>query len=403
MIEWPTEIYECKYRRWYENLVTKAQTRVFPKNIYSESHHIIPRSLGGSNKNTNIIRLHAREHYIAHLLLWKMKMTPKMHNKMTMALHVMVNGSGNEKQNRSYLVPSHVYEKSRKAYSKLLSEERKGEGNSFYGKKHSPESLQKIKDANVRSKHIRSAKATGTNNPMYRKTHNEEVRKIISDKVKKRFEDPILKEKMSNILKDRWTDPEYHQHMIDIRQTSEGWLNRDWKAIAAKSAAGRISNGTNKMSEETKKKLSEIRRQKLASGEIVPWNKGTKKPKPVYTEEEKLKRKLEGIAKMKASKADKVANGWRNPRLGKKANPEGIAKMKATVLAKKELGIKPNRKPWSPETKKLAIERANATKEAKKANGWVSPLRGIPKSKESIAKGVASRLEKRNIKRLTDN
>jgi hypothetical protein len=279
MINWPVEISECKYRRWYENLIEKARDRVFPENSYSESHHIIPRSLGGSNEDANIIRLHAREHYIAHLLLWKMKMTPKMHNKMTMALHVMVNGSGNEKQNRSYLVPSHIYEKSRKAFSKLLSEERKGEGNSFYGKKHSVESLQKIREANARTKDIRSKKLSGKNNGMHGKTHSEEVRKIISDNIKKRFEEPELKEKMSNIMKDRWTDNDYRQHMIDLRKTSEGWLNRDWKAIGAKAAAGRIANGTNKMSEDTKKKQSETRKQKIASGEIIPWNKGVPAPK----------------------------------------------------------------------------------------------------------------------------
>ena len=280
MIDWPVEIAECKYRRWYENLMTKAQARIFPQTSYSEVHHIIPRSLGGSNEDENVVRLYAREHYIAHLLLWKMKMTPKMHNKMTMALHVMVNGSGNKKQNRSYLVPSHTYEKSRRAFSKLLSEERTGEGNSFYGKKHSPESLQKIKEANARTKDIRSEKLLGKNNGMYGKTHNEEVRKTISNNSKKRFEDPELKEKMSNIMIDRWANnANYRQHMIDIRKTSEGWLNRDWKAIGAKSAAGRVANGTNKMSPDSRKKISETRKQKIASGEIIPWNKGVSAPK----------------------------------------------------------------------------------------------------------------------------
>lgn len=280
MIEWPVEVEKCKYRNWYEKLVEKATTRTFPENVYSEVHHIIPRSLGGNNESTNVVRLYPREHYIAHLLLWKMKMTPKMHNKMTMALHVMVNGSGNVKQNRSYLVPSRIYESSRKAYSKLLSEERKGEGNSFYGKKHTPETIEKIKQANARTKDIRSAKLSGANNGMYGKTHTEDVRKIISEKVKEAFT-PELKEQLSDMMVDRWKDPEYQQKQADAKLTSEGWLNRDWAAIGAKAAAGRKANGTDKRTPEARKKLSEIVKAQYATGGRIPYNKGV--PATKYT------------------------------------------------------------------------------------------------------------------------
>ncbi len=37
-----------------------------------EGHHIIPRSLGGNNANSNIVLLTMREHYIAHKLLARM-------------------------------------------------------------------------------------------------------------------------------------------------------------------------------------------------------------------------------------------------------------------------------------------------------------------------------------------
>lgn len=38
--------------------------------VYYEEHHIIPKSLGGSNSADNLVLLTAREHYIAHLLLY---------------------------------------------------------------------------------------------------------------------------------------------------------------------------------------------------------------------------------------------------------------------------------------------------------------------------------------------
>lgn len=36
-----------------------------------EIHHIVPRSLGGSNDESNLIKLTLRQHYIAHWMLWK--------------------------------------------------------------------------------------------------------------------------------------------------------------------------------------------------------------------------------------------------------------------------------------------------------------------------------------------
>ena len=38
---------------------------------YCEVHHIIPKSFGGDNSKSNLIKLTARQHYIAHWMLWK--------------------------------------------------------------------------------------------------------------------------------------------------------------------------------------------------------------------------------------------------------------------------------------------------------------------------------------------
>jgi hypothetical protein len=63
-----------KYNIWYNSLIDQARNRSWTKNsapCYTESHHIIPKSLGGSNSKENLVLLTAREHYIAHLLLCK--------------------------------------------------------------------------------------------------------------------------------------------------------------------------------------------------------------------------------------------------------------------------------------------------------------------------------------------
>ena len=61
-----------KYHRHYQSLIENARDRILPSDTYKESHHIIPRSLGGSDDRNNLVDLTAREHYIAHLLLAKM-------------------------------------------------------------------------------------------------------------------------------------------------------------------------------------------------------------------------------------------------------------------------------------------------------------------------------------------
>lgn len=367
-IIWPIEIKENKYTKWYEALIEKAKQRETLLG-YKERHHIVPNCFVKNNSKENLVELTAREHYIAHLLLWKMSMEPKWHNKMTMALNVMVNGSGHKKQDRSYKINSKIYAAHRLEYVAYLSEHMKGEGNSFRGKKHSAESLEKMRawqrDPVIKQK--QRERVAGKNNPMYKKTHSEEMRKQISNSVAAAWseEDKIAK---SIWAKEKWQDPEYKKKMIDIRKTSEGWLNRDWKAINRKAADTRISRGW-KPSEETKKKLSETRKAKIASGEIVPWNKGTSKPKPVYTEEEKLKRKLDGIAKANATKA-----------------------------ANRAAGIKRKPSTISEEAQRRSIEKANVTKAAKKAAGWVSFHKGKPKSPESIAKANATKAAKRALK-----
>lgn len=59
------------YQRIYENLISTRKNRVSEDAIYYERHHIIMRSMGGSNDPENIVKLTAREHFLAHWLLWR--------------------------------------------------------------------------------------------------------------------------------------------------------------------------------------------------------------------------------------------------------------------------------------------------------------------------------------------
>ena len=43
-----------------------------------ERHHVIPKSMGGSNDPDNIVALPVRAHFLAHWMLWKMYGNGKM-------------------------------------------------------------------------------------------------------------------------------------------------------------------------------------------------------------------------------------------------------------------------------------------------------------------------------------
>ena len=59
-----------KYQSWYNKII--AHYAGFDKPDLCERHHIVPRSLGGSDEESNIVSVSPRVHYVLHLLLYKM-------------------------------------------------------------------------------------------------------------------------------------------------------------------------------------------------------------------------------------------------------------------------------------------------------------------------------------------
>ena len=58
------------YQKHYNLLIERARTRIL--SCYSELHHIIPKCIGGTDEDSNLVRLSPEEHYVAHQLLVKM-------------------------------------------------------------------------------------------------------------------------------------------------------------------------------------------------------------------------------------------------------------------------------------------------------------------------------------------
>lgn len=106
-----------KYTTIYYNIIYRAQARPVATDTYTEKHHIIPKSLGGTNMSSNLVRLTAREHFICHLLLVKMLEGNAKH-KIAFALNRMLISGKNHNR---YTPSSRLYELSRKYRSLAIS------------------------------------------------------------------------------------------------------------------------------------------------------------------------------------------------------------------------------------------------------------------------------------------
>lgn len=169
-----------KYKKWYYQIINQASDRTLSE--YTEKHHIIPKSLGGTNDKKNLVNLTAREHLICHMLLPKMVLGNSYH-KMINALWAMSKLKNRYHQRAP--ITSRVYEKLKKDRSAALSEMYKGDNNPFYGKTHSEDTKEKMKGRvvsdttkeliSVQQKE-RFSKMTGT---FFGKTHSNETKEKI--------------------------------------------------------------------------------------------------------------------------------------------------------------------------------------------------------------------------------
>lgn len=109
------------YQRIYDSLISKE--RNFETNDHYEIHHKIPRSFGGTDEKSNLVRLTPREHYIAHALLLKISESHNdkvMIQKMAYAFNCMKWGSVNG--NRNFKFNSRLYQRLKEKYSQVRSD-----------------------------------------------------------------------------------------------------------------------------------------------------------------------------------------------------------------------------------------------------------------------------------------
>lgn len=210
-----------KYSKLYYKIIANAKHRIAEG--YTEKHHIIPQSLGGSNDKENLVELTAREHFICHWLL--IKMTEGIdRSKMLYALNGMK--AGNKFQERYHTkITARVYEKYRIEHANNHSTVMKGRQAHNKGKSMSDEQKQLLRE--IALKRPKPSKETI-------------AKRVATVTGTKRSE--LTKEKISQSLTGKLKGPQSEKHRLAISLAGKGIKKKEGHGAAVANAVkGNIS------------------------------------------------------------------------------------------------------------------------------------------------------------------
>jgi len=190
-----------KYTRTYNNIIIRAKSRSKPLE-YTERHHIIPRSLGGSNDKDNLVILTAREHFIVHQLLTRM-VTGKAKNKMIHALWRMTNC-----KNQQYKITSKLYQTIREQFVQVHT-----------GFKHTTETKELLRQVHLGKKRSAESRAKQSQTNKGRKQSEEWIQNVKNAKAKKPFKHSTeSKAKISQVHKGKIVSAETRRRISEARK-----------------------------------------------------------------------------------------------------------------------------------------------------------------------------------------
>lgn len=89
---------DMNYVKIYDRIIERAKVRTL--NCYKERHHILPRCMGGSNDELNLVDLTPEEHYVCHQLL--VKIHPNNRKILYAALAMSMSGGAKLRSNKLY-------------------------------------------------------------------------------------------------------------------------------------------------------------------------------------------------------------------------------------------------------------------------------------------------------------
>jgi hypothetical protein len=224
------------YQWHYDRLIETRKTREMASVEYYEKHHILPKSMGGSNDKDNLVYLTAREHFIAHWLLWRIY----RNQQMAYAFHSMCNFRNTGQKN--HFISSRAYSEAKEVFRQIVSEKMKG--NTYcLGYKHTDEARKNF-----------SISHKGLKNSLGFK-HSDEVKLQRSEALKASW-----RRRKENGLKPINRKPHTEETKNKIREANKG-------KILSKETKEKISLSKQNVSDETRKKISEANKGRKLSDE----------------------------------------------------------------------------------------------------------------------------------------
>ncbi|ARK07836.1 putative homing endonuclease [Aeromonas phage phiA8-29] len=202
------------YQKVYTSLISKriAEPLKKSKELYTELHHIVPRCLGGSDNPENLVRLTAREHFIAHRLL--AKMYPSVIDLRFAALKMA-------RKRGSSFMNSRLFELYKTEHAEFMSK--------FMSTAWKDEEIRERASAshkkNWKNEEYREKMAVVMESEEYREKMSAAIKKSWGDEefrekrsaaIKKSQESEEFREKRSAAIKKSWEDEHY------VRKVKEG-------------------------------------------------------------------------------------------------------------------------------------------------------------------------------------
>ena len=286
-----------KYTKWYFCIINSSH--LDDDKVYKETHHIIPRKLGGTNDISNLVKLTARKHFICHRLLPKMLNEQHQRSSMIYALHMMSNSSKYTCSGRSYARIKEQYIDIHKTRLASLSieqkqkfaknrsgkiqsiEERLKRSKSLIGRVISDDHRQKISAANKgRSLTDEHKQKLSISRPGWKMTEESKIK--ISSALKGKIVSDETRQKMSAAKRGKVVSDETRQKMSDakkgikqseetkkkksdsakLRYASDLELKKKIGLAVSLAKKGKPSSMKGKtLTQETKKKMSEARKE----------------------------------------------------------------------------------------------------------------------------------------------
>ena len=182
------------YNKLYQRFIESRPLRKKNYNDGLETHHILPKSIGGKDTKKNLIVLTPREHFIAHRMLAKMFTGLK---KMKMSFALLALGHYRNKRRDNDKLNSRQYELAQRQWSEYLQTTEGKKWNTQRVKRQwTPE--RRARQSEYMKKKWKAGAQDYLRSAEYRKRKSEQSKRI--------WLNPSYREKQTNIQTLVWAE-----------------------------------------------------------------------------------------------------------------------------------------------------------------------------------------------------